>query len=131
MKNKNFDEKLRKFKKIYVHPRNNNFKSMNKLSNNINQKSKLKSNLINLLFDNNIVTQKNNRSFLNCFNHKTTSNNYLKSTNRKNIEYNYDSFNRYKNNCLMLNKNNNIFDKYEEILDELRNMKQNNNKSIK
>jgi len=129
MKNKNFDEKLRKFKKIYIHPRNNNFKSMNKISNNIKQKSKLKSNLSQLLLDNNIITQKNNRSFLNCFNYKTTSNNYLKITNRKNIRYNFDFFNRYKNNCLMLNKNNNIFDKYEEILDELRNMKQ-NNKSI-
>ena len=134
LKNKNFEEKISKYKKIYIYPRNNSLKKDNRISNNkINQNSKIKYNISNLLLDNNIT--KKNKSFLIYQNSTTTSNNIFKTKNKLN-DFNFSSFRRnkstIKDSILFMDKkaNNNIFDnKYEEILKELRYIKQ-NNKSI-
>ena len=124
----NFDEKLRKYKKIYIYPRNNHFKSIGKISRfNITKTSKTKSRLNQLLLDNNI--NQKNKTFMNYLNSKTSSNYYLKTKNKISLDYNLGTFHRnksFKNNYILYNKNknNNIINKYDEILEELRNMKQ-------
>ena len=136
LNNKKFDEKIRKYKKIFIYPRNNNFKRKDNISTyKINQNQKLKNNLNSIILDNNDIIQKN-KSFLNFFNSRASSYHYLKSKNKINFEYyNLDSFQRNKTckknyNIFCKNINNsNIFDKYEELLEEIKYMKQ-NNKSI-
>ena len=136
LKNQNFDERMRKYKKIYIYPRNNNFKNKDDISAiNIKKQFRIKNNLNTLIIDNNDIVQKS-KSFLNYFSSKTSSNHYLKSKNKINFDYNNaESFQRNltcKKHHNIFYKNmskNNILDKYEEILEELKYMKQ-NNKSI-
>ena len=134
LKKKNFDEKINKFKKIYIYPRNNSIKKENHISNfKINNNSKRKFNISNFLLDNNITRK--NKSFLIYKNSITSSNKPFEPKNKLS-DFNFSSFRRNKscikesNLFIDNNKENKLFDnKYEEILKELRYIKQ-NNKSI-
>ena len=134
LKNKKFDSKIRKYKKIYIYPRNNNFKNEDKISiYKLKHTSKLKYNLSNLLEEKNNITE-NTKSFLKYYIPKTSSNHNIKAKNKLRSDYRFDSFQSKKNSKKILdifneNQNSNIYDKYEEILEELRYIKQ-NNKSI-
>ena len=135
LKNKDFDSKIRKYNKIYIYPRNNNFKNENKISTyKINHHPKLKYNLSNLFLDKNNITEKT-KSFLKYYIPKTTSNHNIRDKNKFSIDYQFNSFQRNKSSTKKLkifhenHNTNNIFELYEEILEELRYIKQ-NNKSI-
>ena len=130
LRNKKLDAKILKYKKIYIYPKNTHFKKEdNIISYKINNNSKLKHNLSNLLLDNINLSNKN-KSFLNyyinpkilsCQNIKDKAKNILSHDNNNNIDSGRRNFS--------LKNKNGLIDKYEEILEELRYIKQ-NNKSI-
>ena len=126
-KNKGFEEKIKKYKKIHIYPRNNHFRGNENLSSfNSNTDLKLKFNLTQLLLDNNNYKNNNsikNKSFMNYINSKTSLNPYYNSITQNTLEsrsnnlnnnmsFNYQKINKSKSiNYTAITSKKNLYDR--------------------
>ena len=130
MKNNVFQEKMKKYKKINVYPRNNHFRTNENISP-TNKKPNLgiKQNLNQLLFENSSYNynSKKNNSFMNYINSKTSLNPYFNIINKNAMENSYNYLQRNKSSNNIFNKKNYYLNRHQKVLEELSIMKKNNN----
>ena len=121
-KMKGFEEKIQKFKKINIYPRNNHFRTNETISPlNTKPNLKLKSNLSQLILDNNNynkISQKN-KSFMNYINSKTSLNPYFNIITQSKLENNYNYLSRNKSSNNIFNQKNYYQNRHQKILDEI------------
>ena len=133
MKNNVFQEKMKKYKKINIYPRNNHFRTNENISpSNKKPNLRIKYNLNQLLLDNsnyNNFSQKN-KSFMNYINSKTSLNPYFNIKTQNTLENNLSYFPRNRSSNNIFNKTNIFINKHQKVLDELNSMKKNNNIDI-
>ena len=134
MKNNVFQEKMKKYKKINIYPRNNHFRTNENVSpSNKKPNLRIKYNLNQLLLDNsnyNNFSQKN-KSFMNYINSKTSLNPYFNIKTQNTMENNFSYFPRNKSSNNIFNKTNIFINKHQKVIEELNSMKKNNNIDIK
>lgn len=127
---KGFEEKIQKFKKINIYPRNNHFRTNETISPlNTKPNLKLKSNLSQLILENNNynkISQKN-KSFMNYINSKTSLNPYFNIITQSKLENKYNYLSRNKSSNNIFNQKNYYQNRHQKILDELKIMQNNNN----
>ena len=133
-KNKGFEEKIKKYKKIHIYPRNNHFRGKENFSS-INSKtdSKLKFNLTQLLLDNNNYKNNNsnkNKSFMNYINSKTSLNPYYNSITHNTLENSINFLQRNKSSNNIFNKKNYFQNRHQKVIEELKLLQLNNNVPI-
>ena len=130
LKNNGFVEKIKRYKKVHIYPRNDHFRTNENISP-LNPKPnlKIKYNLTQLLLENNNsknISQKN-KSFMNYINSKTSLNPYYNAINHNTIENNYRYMPRNKSSNNIFYKKNLFENKHQKVIDELNIMKNNNN----
>ena len=129
LKNNGFQEKIKKYKKINIYPRNNHFRTNENISpTNKRPNLRIKYNINQLLLENinyNNFSQKN-KSFMNYINSKTSINPYFNVTTKKHSENNFSLFPRNKSSSNIFNKKDYFLNKHQKVLEELNNMKKNN-----
>ena len=139
LKNNGFKEKIKKYKKIYVYPRNDHFRTKENISP-LNPKPnlKIKYNLTQLLLENtnNQKVSLKNKSFMNYINSKTSLNPYFNELKQNSTEKKYIYMQRNKSSSNIFNKKNFFENKHQKVINELNIMKNdnnyiNNNKTIK
>ena len=130
LKNNGFKEKIKKYKKINIYPRNNHFRTNENISP-LNPKPniRIKYNLNQLLLENsnynNNFSQKN-KSFMNYINSKTSLNPYFNVITENKFENKYNYLPRNKSSNNIFNKKNYFQSRHQKVLDELNIMKKNN-----
>ena len=130
LKNSGFKEKIKKYKKINIYPRNNHFRTNENISP-LNPKPniRIKYNLNQLLLENsnynNNFSQKN-KSFMNYINSKTSLNPYFNVITENKFENKYNYLPRNKSSNNIFNKKNYFQSRHQKVLDELNIMKKNN-----
>ena len=130
IKNKRFQEKMKKYKKINIFPKNNHFKTKENISP-LNPKPniRLKCNLNQLLLENSdysINYSQKNKSYMNYINSKTSLHPYFNAITEKNNENNYNYLPRNKSSNNIFNKKYYFPNRHQKVLDELNIMKKNN-----
>ena len=133
-KNKGFEEKIKKYKKIHIYPRNNHFRGNENLSSfNSNTDLKLKFNLTQLLLDNNNYKKNNsikNKTFMNYINSKTSLNPYYNSITQNTLESSINFLQRNKSSNNIFNKKNYFQNRHQKVIEELKLLQKNNNVQI-
>ena len=130
LKNNVFQEKMKKYKKINIYPRNNHFRTKENISpSNKKPNLRIKQNLNQLLLENsnyNYHPQKNN-SFMNYINSKTSLNPYYNIITKNTMGNNYNYLQRNRSSNNIFNKKNYYLNRHQKVLEELNIMKKNNN----
>ena len=130
LKNNVFQEKMKKYKKINIYPRNNHFRTKENISpSNKKPNLRIKQNLNQLLLENsnyNYHPQKNN-SFMNYINSKTSLNPYYNNITKNTMGTNYNYLQRNRSSNNIFNKKNYYLNRHQKVLEELNIMKKNNN----
>ena len=132
-KNKGFEEKIKKYKKIHIYPRNNHFRPNENLSS-LNSKTdlKLKNNITQLLLENNNYNNNSikNKSFMNYINSKTSLNPYFNNIAQNTLESSLNFLQRNKSSNNIFNKKNYFENRHQKVIEELKLLQRNNNVSI-
>ena len=130
-KNKGFDEKIKKYKKIYIYPRNNHFRANENLSSlNTKPNLKLKYNINQLLLENSNIDKnfaQKNKSFMNYINSKTSLNPYLNTLSQNTLGNNFYFLQRNKSSNNIFNKKNYFQNRHQKVIEELKIMQKSNN----
>jgi hypothetical protein len=129
-KNKGFEEKIQKYKKIHIYPKNTHFRGNENLTS-INSKTdlKLKYNLTQLFLESNNYNNNSikNKSFMNYINSKTSLNPYYNSIAQNNLESSINFLQRNKSSNNIFNKKNYFQNRHQKVIDELKLLQRNNN----
>ena len=130
LKNKGFEEKIKKYKKIHIYPKNTHFRGNENLSS-LNSKTdlKLKYNLTQLFLESNNYNNNSikNKSFMNYINSKTSLNPYYNSIAQNNLESSINFLQRNKSSNNIFNKKNYFQNRHQKVIDELKLLQRNNN----
>ena len=130
-KNNGFKEKIKKYKKINIYPRNNHFRTNENLSSlNTNPNLKLKFNLNQLLLENSNINNnfaQKNKSFMNYINSKTSLNPYYNALSQNTLENNLYFLQRNKSSNNIFNKKNYFQNRHQKVIEELKLMQKSNN----